>query len=237
MKIRQILDRAICYLLLAISSLPFAVPKAAAQTPSCLPIYGGGQTCTIHTGLSINKQIQAPNSLSFKDNITSIDSYFTSNQVLIFRIIVKNISEKTLANIAVSDTLPAVLNYKSGNGQFNFTTHTFSDQIITLNKEQSKTYAVITTINAANLPTDSTFCGVNQATVTQNGISGSDNATFCIDKEITNATQLATQTKGGLPIYNSTHTKKTPSTGPEDLALISLPSLAGLGYYLRRKLS
>src|SRR6185437_4238270 len=43
------------------------------------------------------------------------------------------------------------------------------------------------------------------------------------------------QTKGGLPIYPSSNSQSTPSTGPDDWALPSLLFLGAVGLLLRKK--
>jgi len=49
-------------------------------------------------------------------------------------------------------------------------------------------------------------------------------------------TQVAqNQTKGGLPVYNSTPSATTPNTGPEALSLFGLIPMALGGFWLRKK--
>lgn len=43
------------------------------------------------------------------------------------------------------------------------------------------------------------------------------------------------QTKGGLPVYNTSNAQTTPGTGPEMFGLISLIPAAGAGFWLKRK--
>lgn len=43
-------------------------------------------------------------------------------------------------------------------------------------------------------------------------------------------------TKGGLPVYEPTQTRTTPSTGPEAWALVSLLPMAGAGIWLKKRM-
>lgn len=258
MKIRKITGY-FC-LLVTIYLLLFSARQANAQSVTCAPVFGGGSsTCQTPQNFTINKQIQVPGGTAFKDNITDPDPLFKPGQTIVFRIIVKNTSNSTISNIKVSDPFPDYIVYKSSNGDFNTQTRTFSATIDKLDKGQTKVFTITSSIKGAkDIPDNpSPLCSANLATAVQNNKSIGDLATYCINKPATNSGNTSgnstntgsgqtkggliltptprTQSKGGLPIYGETNSKKTPSTGPESLALLSLPSLAAIGYWIRRK--
>lgn len=221
---------------------------AFAQTPTCAPLYGGGPMCERHPDLSIDKQIQDPQTKKYLDNITTVSNYLPADQTITFRIVIKNTSNKTIANITVTDILPTAITFKSGNGKYDSKTSTFTDTIEKLDKGQTHTYTVTATVNTDALQTMSA-CSVNQAVLSQGSKRGSDYASFCINVSQAGVKSSTTQntgqtkgglttqpqtTKGGLPVYGQKPVSKTPDTGPEALAIISLPTFAGIGYYLRK---
>lgn len=212
-----------------------------AQTPECSRIFGGGQTCFTHPDLTIDKQVQLPGSNSFSHNLTTEENYFSPQSEITFRINIKNTANGALTNIEVTDILPAQLRFKKGNGRYDFNTSTFSDKITRLEPNQTKTYIITSSVNTSSLNGDLT-CMVNNAKAIQNGKTGTDNAAFCIknDKQTSISRAAATpgpkSTKGGMPIFDGEKTvKKTPPTGPEEIAFLSflLPALSG--FYIRRK--
>ena len=236
-----------CYLLLS--------PKEVfAQSPTCTPIFGGGDTCEKHPDLSIDKHIQDPQTKKYLDSLTLISNFLPDNQTLTFRITVKNTSNKDISNIMVSDALPAIYTYKSSNGAFDMKARTFNDSIKKLSKGQSKIYTINVTLNQAALAR-STACTINFATIKQNNKNGSDYVKTCINisnedvksgstqitkgglKSGTSSTTKGgiTSTKGGLPIFAQKSQTKTPDTGPEMLGILGLPILAIAGHFLRRK--
>jgi uncharacterized repeat protein (TIGR01451 family) len=221
--------------------------KVSAQSPTCTPIFGGGDTCEKHPDLSIDKHIQDPQTKKYLDSLTLISNFLPDNQTLTFRITVKNTSNKDISNIMVSDALPAIYTYKSSNGAFDMKARTFNDSIKKLSKGQSKIYTINVTLNQAALAR-STACTINFATIKQNNKNGSDYVKTCINISKEDVKSGSTQitkgglksgtsstTKGGLPIFAQKSQTKTPDTGPEMLGILGLPVLAIAGHFLRRK--
>lgn len=225
------------------------INSAKAQTANCNPLFGGGQVCDKHPDLSIDKQVQDPQTKKYTDSLNTVSNFIDSNQSLVFRITIKNTSNKALSKIELTDTLPSSLIYKSGDGKFDSKTHKLTDTIDKLDKGQSKSYTINTSVNRDQL-LKSSACSINQASISQANKKGSDYVKICINisqssqnslparKDVAGQTTKGgmTTTKGGLPVFsNKKAPVKTPDTGPEMVGIIGLPVLAGVGYFLRKK--
>lgn len=233
---------------LILTTYYFLLSTNVSAQSSCPPIFGGGDPCVVHPNLTIDKKIEDPLSGQFLDALTYTISDQSEAENLIFRITIKNTSSNALSNISLTDTLPSVFTYVSGNGKYDPAKKTFTDTINKLEKNQSKEYTLRVTINPEVLEKASA-CSINQAVITQNNKKGSDYVKTCINLSIgTTVTSVegATSkgglkptapktTKGGIPVFSQTKQSKTPDTGPEAVGIIGLPLIAGLGYWLREK--
>lgn len=215
-------------------------PIAAAQN-GCTPLFNGGQTCIQHADFSINKTIKEPGTNAYRENLTATSNYFAPDQILNFRITVKNTSNNTIENVTVTDTLPGYTSYISGDGKFDFNTKLFTAMIAKLDKGQSKNIAFnVKVLPMQQIPGSPTpLCITNQATAAQGNRFSADNATFCIANSVLgaateNTTANGATTKGGLPVFGQTNAAKSPNTGPEMLGVIGLPVLAAIGHLLRK---
>lgn len=206
-------------------------------------------TCEKHPDLSIDKQVEDPQTKKYIDSLTTVSNFLPSGEKMTFRITIKNTSNKTISKILLEDTLPSSLTYNSGDGRYDAKTHKFSDIIEKLDKGQSRTYTLTTSVNLDKLNASSA-CSINHAMITQNNKKGSDYVKLCINASQKGANSQPPQknvagqtttkgsitTKGGLPVFNNQQTPvKTPDTGPEMLGILGLPAFAGLGYILRKK--
>ncbi len=218
---------------------------AFAQT-SCPPIFGGGETCVKHPNISVDKQVLDPQSKKYVDHLTVVSNILPKDQTVTFRIIVKNTSNNPLSNIRIEDVLPAYLLHKSGNGAYDAKMHKVTDTIDKLERNQSTTHTINTTLDLDKLE-KSSACSINQAMIIHNNKNGSDYVRLCINISGTDVKSGSTSntkgglkttppktTKGGLPIFSGKTQSKTPDTGPEMAGIIGLPLLASAGYYLRK---
>ena len=233
-------------------------PVALAQTtptPTCVPVFGGGDTCVRNAPVVVNKLVRDPDSGVYVDTLTNP---YTPGQSITFHIFVTNTTDKDVTGISVKDIFPSYLQYKDGDGSFDFNKQTFTARLTSLRKGESKAIIVSGTVVAAEkLPSSpSPLCISNIATATQDGKTSSDTTSFCLSKPIqenksvstttgttnsgstkSGSTQSTSTTKGGLPIYSRTSikSKSTPATGPEDLVYLGIIIPAAGGWFLRKK--
>lgn len=215
--------------ILSFAALALLGVSTAFADTTCTTVYGGGQTCVTRT-LSVNKTVQDPTNSNFVDNLGS-DKPFDLNGVINFQITVTNTGGTTLNNVNVNDTIPQFVSFAGGAGSVSGNNLTFN--IGSLNAGQSNTQNI--SFRVTSLPNQQILCEVNQVSVTSNeGPNGGDSAQFCIRNQ---ASTVTTVTKGGVTIFPPPAVAKTPSTGPEALALIGLLPAGGLGAFLRKKTS
>lgn len=232
--------------LLSLTTIALALPSQsfAAQTPNCTPIYGGGDSCIQNDRISVNKQVQNPDTEEYVDNLTATSAY-DAGQTVLFKITVSNTSTGTLNNITVKDTFPTIVTYSKGQGNYNQSTRVFSFTIDELKAKENKVYFAEGKVVAEDkLPkTAQSRCVINQVEVATGDRVSRDNSRVCISGGTGEATASvptptptkAATTKGGTKIYPPSNTKQTPDTGPEALALAGLIPLGGLGFWLRKK--
>jgi uncharacterized repeat protein (TIGR01451 family) len=218
----------------------------AAQTPNCIPIYGGGDSCTQTDPISVNLQVQHPDTEEYVDNLNN-EIPFSPGQEVSFKITVANTGTRVISNLAVSDVLPQYIDYVRGEGKFDRNTRTFSFTINELGAEENRVYFVEgKVVGQNNLPKNAqNTCVVNQVSVSSGDRVSRDNARLCIENPTAQVTTTPTPakptptraaaTKGGTTIYPPSNTKRTPDTGPEALALIGLAPLGALGFYLKKR--
>ena len=214
-------------------SVAFLAPVAFADstTTNCQPVYGGGQTCNT-TALTLNKEVQNPQSGEFVNSLGINDPKFSPGQTATFRLTVTNNGNDRLNNITIKDTLPQFLTFVSGTGSFDSGSKVLTITVDGLNGGESKSFTFQAKAADANtLPADQGItCVVNQATATaDNNLSAQDNAQMCIQK------QVLSTTKGGLLVFPAPNVTSTPPTGPEAWVLATLVSSFGAGLAFRRR--
>jgi hypothetical protein len=225
------LSKTVSTFIIGLISLGFTlISPVHAQDTSCRNIYGGGELCKTHPDLSINMQVQEPDTAQFREALNAESNYYAPGGIVTFRISVTNTSSKDLSDIDVSYTFPP---YTTGGNK----TNTFTRNIPSLGKGQTTVFTTQTRIVTEKLPLSSPVCLTSHAEVTYGGKVGSDITPFCIDntKAVASAQTNADQSGKGLPVYNQTGVVKTPATGPETLTLLgSIVSIFG-GFILRKK--
>jgi uncharacterized repeat protein (TIGR01451 family) len=226
-------------LIATIAFLAFPSSSFAAQTPNCIPIYGGGDSCVQTDPITANKQVQRPDNDQYVDNLNN-DATFAPGAKVMFKITVANTGNRVVSDITVRDVLPQYVDYVRGEGKYDRNTRTFSFTIDELGSEENRVYFLEGRIvGKNNLPNrGQTSCTINQVTVSFGDNASRDNARLCIanpNGQTTPNPTRAAATQGGTTIYPPTETKRTPDTGPETLALIGLLPLGALGFYLKKK--
>lgn len=232
-------------ILFAAAALTFSA-IASAQTTTCTPIYGGGQTCVEAGNIQLDKKIRHPETNQFVDHLTTDSPRFTHDQQVTFTIRVQNTGNNTLSGITVEDTLPGALVYTDKNGEFNADRNTVTYTIDRLDKGQARTITVQTrVVGQEALAGSDITCLANLVRAftddTRNNPS-TDTTKFCIEAQQVSEQPSAPQqpgvpptTKGGLPIAPQPQSATSPRTGPEMLALIGLLPAGLGGLLLRRK--
>lgn len=228
---------------------------ATTPTPTCKPIFGGGSYNCTSNGLTVDKTVQDAQSGVFVQNLGINDSHFTPESTITFRIIVKNTSSESINSITLKDTFPQYITYTSGDGKYDSSSKSLTISLSSLKKGESKQYDIKAKVaKVQELPQDqSVICLTNQALAKSSDQTISDNTQFCVQRQAgvtvipTNTTKgnvvnptptIPSVSKGGQVVYPITVNQsvtKTPSTGPEALALFALAPAGLLGSFLRRK--
>lgn len=234
----------------AVSFVLFATTSFADT--ACQPIYGGGQTCVQTGNIVINKTVQNPQTKAMVDNLGINDPKYGPESIVTFQISVKNTGNATVNNVQVKDIFPEFFVFSTGAGNYDGNSRTLSFVVNDLKADESRTFNIVGKLVPANqLPGDKGMvCVVNQALATFDGKTNQDNAQFCIEKAgkvFPQPTTVVTQpgqpgvvtqpgtTKGGLKVFPAPEAQKTPSTGPEMLALVGLLPTGLLGHFIRKK--
>lgn len=222
--------------LFAIYYLLFTMSAAADVV--CQPIYGGGQTCVQTGNILINKTVANPKTGAFVDNLSINDDKFLQDQTVTFQLAITNTGGATLSTVNIKDIFPKEVNFVAGPGNFDPNSKTLTFQTQNLNPNESRTFTLTAVIvNASELPADrGIVCVVNQAQASSNSMISSDNAQFCIQKQVL-AAQVPPVTKGGLKVFPPQPVTAAPPTGPEMLPLIGLIPTGIFGFFLRKKAS
>jgi uncharacterized repeat protein (TIGR01451 family) len=219
--------------------------KALAQnTPSCIPVYGGGSTCTASAQLSITKQVEDPQTGQYTNAAPIYNATFFQGQTIPFKITVTNLSSSAITGITVTDQFPDNVSFLSGSGTFTPSTNVFTTSIQSLPANAST--VIYLTGKAGNIfPANSdTVCTANQATATAGSMSASANSQFCLSRSTSasaaaspsSSPPMQTSSAGGLPVYPpSKNGTTTPATGPNDWAIAGLLPAGIAGLLLRRK--
>lgn len=214
-----------CYLLLVTS-------KVYAAT-SCQPIYGGGQTCTASSNISIDKKILNPKTNLMVDNLSINDPKYQPNFIITFQIKITNTGSNILSKVDIKDIFPQYMSFSSGDGSFDSNTKTLLISTSNLNPNETRTFNIFGRIAVKDQLPQGIVCIVNQTTATaDNSQTSQDNAQLCIENVTEN---VAIQNKkGGFPIFPTNNIKQTPATGPESLVLFSLIPTGIAGWFLRK---
>jgi uncharacterized repeat protein (TIGR01451 family) len=208
----------------------------AAGSDTCQPVFGGGPSCLQSNQITISKQVLNPQTQNFVSNLGPNDPTFSLQDPISFKITVTNNLSIPLSNIKVLDRFPKLVDFVSGQGNFDKNTHLLSFTIDTIKAKSSRDFVLQSKIVATSSQ-QSITCVVNQVSAFVNQVTSIGNSQFCINNNqpANTSNDSPTTTKGGLPIYPPTKATKTPGTGPETLSLFALIPMAAAGFFLRRK--
>jgi uncharacterized repeat protein (TIGR01451 family) len=149
--------RIVLTLLLAV----FVLTRSCAAAIRCETQYGGGETCHEVKELILDKKVWDPVNLRFEDNLVDVspDGFrFIEGDRVIYRIRVKNESDKTIENIQIQDTLPSYLKHDQGELSFKI------DKLAPGQAEEKQIEALVESV-----PANGQFdCGVENAVTAKN---------------------------------------------------------------------
>lgn len=173
----------------------------------CVPVYGGGVNCPKSGQVLIDKLVQNPSTGIFVDNLGPSDPKYKPQQVVTFRLIVKNSGDQKLESVTVKDTLPQFVDFMTGPGNFDKNSHVLTFTVNNLAGGESQTFEIKgRTSHPAVLPESKNIvCPVNTVDASAGDQKDHDEAQFCIEK------------KQAVPVV--------PKAGPEGVLL----TLAGFG--------
>ncbi|MCS7093233.1 MAG: DUF11 domain-containing protein [Patescibacteria group bacterium] len=163
-----------------------------------------------------------PRSYKYVDNLTVSDPRFKPDQVVFFRIKIKNVSSTRLVGMEVRDTLPPFLEPLTFPGSYNQKTREIVWNAGDFNVNEEKIFYLKTKIvPQLSLPVDKgVLCVTNFVKATSANAYDDDTSHLCLEKLVT------------APVT------KIPDAGPAMTIGILLSSIltGTFGYYLRKKI-
>lgn len=224
----------------ALSALLLLSFAKSAKAQSCNPIYGGGPTCVTIGGLILDATVINPQTNKMVNDLSINDPKYSPGSIVTFQIKLINTTNSTIGHITVQDGMPSYVNYATGEGAFDAASKILSFSVKNLEPNKPRVYTVLGRIAESDqLPgINSITCVTNQAVaVVVDPASAKDTSTFCIEKktQFTPTPISKPAEKSGFPILSPpTKISKTPSTGPEALALFFLIPAGITGLILRK---
>lgn len=140
----------------------------------------------------IDKQLK-PNSWSnWQDNLSAVLFTFIANDIIDFKIIVKNSGEDQLKNIQLTDYLPDYLNFLSATTGYTKNNQEISWKIDSLSAGAEQVYLIqAQVVGSDQLKDKGGFCLTNKSTVkTETGEADEDTAEFCLESKVLGAQTL-----------------------------------------------
>lgn len=215
--INKLTGKVLVFSFILISSLVTANQVKASG--GCVPVYGGGVECPRAGQVLIDKKVLNPATNQFVDNLTPADPKYRPEQIVTFRLIVKNSGDQTLDTITVSDNIPQFVEYVPDFGSYDPNTKTVSFTVNNLTAGETRQFDLkARVVHPAVLPAEKNIiCPVNVATAATGGLSDRDESQFCIEKQMV------------VP--------QVPQAGPEHwiLSFAGLATAFVIGKFLRNK--
>lgn len=190
----------------------------------CIGQYGQyGSPCPSYA-IVVDKMVGKPGTSNdatiyeYVDNLSVSDPRFKPDQIVFFKVKVKNTSTAKLVGMEVRDTVPSYLDPLEGPGTYNSTTREVVWNAGDFNVDEEKVYYLkMRVLTQTSLPADKgLFCVSNFVKASSSNAYDDDTAQLCIEKQVS--------------------AKKVPSAGPELGLLLLAGNLigAGIGLKLRK---
>jgi uncharacterized repeat protein (TIGR01451 family) len=204
-------------LIIAFVSL-FAIGTTKADAQYGCPPYGA--ECPPASVLVVDKTIRDPRAKGdvYVDNLTLADYKFAPGEDVIFKITIKNTSDKSVENVEGIDTLPLLNDVLLASGDTRSTIRQITKTVGTLGAGETKTWYIRSRVKGATEIPNGTVCGdpkaINRVVVRSKDMPDtSDTSSFCIQRSVLGAT-------------------KQPEAGSEMVILAGgLLSLAAIGFF------
>ena len=134
----------------------------------------------------VDKTIKNPITSEYRNNLDSSVVVFTANDLVDFKVRIKNTGDEKLTNIKVIDTLPPYVIFQSGHGDYDSAARTLTWYIGELESNQESTFDIqVKVVPADQLPRGGTVCVVNKAEAwAETGEYDYDTSQFCIETRI-----------------------------------------------------
>ena len=145
--------------------------------------YGDSES---HRQIIVDKKIKSIDQNYWSDNLSSDNILFTAEELVFFKIYVKNTGNETLKNITLIDYIPEYTKYILSDGDFKDTENRTDWTIDQLDPGQEKEYFLRVQVKDINsLPQGDILVSINKAKVTtESGESDEDTAQFPISTQI-----------------------------------------------------
>ncbi len=216
------MKKLFAFLVVVFSFLAITVSASA----DCIGQYGQyGQPCPSFA-IVVDKMVGMPGtsqdatSYQYVDNLSVSDPRFKPDQVVFFKVKIKNTSTTKLVGMEVKDTVPSYLDPMEGPGSFDSASRTITWNAGDFEVDEEKVfYLKMKVMTQANLPSDKgLFCVSNFVKASSANAYDDDTAALCIEKQVS------------AP-------PKVPSAGPELGVLLFSGEIAllGAGIYLKKK--
>jgi len=187
--------------------------------------YGGS---TPSYSIVIDKMVAEPSATKggqqkYVDNLSPSDPRFKPQDLVNFRIKVKNTSSTTLKDVKIIDTLPSYVIAIEGPGPYDPKTHSISYVYSEIKPQEEKiSYITVKIKNQEELPADKgLMCQLNKVVAEAQNVKDEDTAQYCLEKQVV--------TSDGKPPV------KTPDAGAELYILLGgALSALGTGYVLKK---
>jgi len=146
-------------------------------------MYGNGEPSR---QITVDKKVKPVSWQDWSDNLSSNEVVFTAQDLVDFKIIVKNSGENDLSNIEVIDYFPNYVNFIFGPGDYKEDGHKLEWNIDHLNPGEEKEFKLrVQVVKSGKLPNSNTFCIANKTTVkAETGEYDEDTAQFYIETRI-----------------------------------------------------
>jgi len=198
----------------------------SSVSADCVGQYGQyGQPCNSYS-IVVDKMVGKPGTSNdatvyeYVDNLSVSDPRFKPDQIVFFKVKVKNTSTTKLVGMEVRDTVPSYLDPLEGPGTYNSTNREIVWNAGDFNVDEEKIfYLKMKVLTQSNLPSDKgLFCVTNFVKASSSNAYDDDTSQLCIEKQVTSA-------------------KTVPSAGPEFGLLLLAGNIlgAGIGLKLRKK--
>lgn len=216
---------AVISLTILVSLLNVSSSQVLASA-GCVPVYGGGVSCPRPGDVLLDKKVRNPSTGVYVDNLLPSDlTRYRPGAIVYFQIMVQNAGDETLSPIAVTDTIPAFIDYSTLTGGAENISYDQNTRKLTFTVNNlaggSKRFFTLSArvVNQSAMPENKTLiCPVNVVeAVAPSQATDRDDSQFCIEKVF--------------------EVPQVPKAGPEHwlLSISGIVTALTSGLYLRKK--